>query len=358
MKVSSREIKREYILDLLNSAGEEHQAVLDRIFSENTENRRAFLYILDKSLDYAEETLSLTWAYRKITDTVSAYIRAYCGPASAKQLVCNALYELCKTLGAKHSIPNHSMYLEDLPKPVEEDVVISIIKELHDRKGVSKSELCAKYGVEPKTIQNYIYTLSGERPGAALRIGGFAVKVPVKYHKETPKDREPRKYYTPNSLNPIVLQMNTIQTATLLQSFYYNNREGNFIPLDMAIDVWSQLSDYTKAKIRDIFCTRDEGFSEFIKQVDAESQSLSYHFMSEPDMVFSRDVSIKEQLLIAEKNSLICDIYLANPIRSLKRQHIYYDHTCGQYYALPADDPTAKGQRFSESDLRELVDSL
>ena len=358
MKASAPDVKYEYILNLLKSAGEEHQAILDRIFSENTENQRSFLFILRKNLDYAEETLSPTWAYRMITDTVSSYIHAYCGPASAKQLVCNALYELCKTLGAKHNIPDHAMYLEDLPKPVEEDVVISIIKALHNQEGISKEELRAKYGVDPKTIQNYIYTLSGKRASASLRIGGFAVKVPVECHKEVSRRQEPRKYYTPNTLNPVVLQMNTIQTATLLQSFYYNHKKGNVIPLDMAIDVWSQLSNYTKKRIRDIFCKKDQAFSVFIEQIDTQAQSLSYQFTNETDMLRTGDISLKEQLLIAEKGGLICDICLANPVRSLKKQRIYYDNTCGQYYALPADGPTVEKLYLFESELEELVDSL
>jgi hypothetical protein len=358
MKSFSLANRDEYVLNLLKSAGEGHQALLHRLFSENDSNPRSFLYILHDTIHNTAGSINNTWAYRVIVDTVSAYLYAYCGPASAKQLIYKSLFELCKALGAQHNIPEYSMYLEDLSEPVETDIIISIIKELHNRKGITKAELCAKYKVHPKTIQNHIHILSGKQSSNPLRIGGFAVHIPVEHHKSNSRKRENRRYYAPNTLNPVVLQMNTIQVATLLQSFHCNNQHGNIIPLDMAIDVWSQLSDYTKTRIRDVFCSKDPDFSNFIKQVDAESQSLSYQFMNEADMLRTRDTSIDEQLLIAEKGALICDIYLLKPMRSLRRQRIKYNHEQNRYYAFPADDPNGEPLSFSKDELHYLVESL
>lgn len=358
MKTSKDINKYYYVLEMLKSVGQEHQAILDRILSENPENKRSFLYRLKKNTENVTNTNNPVWAYKIIVETVAEYIQGYHAPASSKQVIYKLLYALCKDIGKRNDFSDSDTnFLDDLSDPVETDFDIDLIKLLHPREGITKEEILQKLpgATHERTVQNHIQALSGYRK--PLRIGGFAVHVPVVRKKKEGRDK-PQKFYTPNTMNPVVLLMNTTQTATLLQSFYYNNEKGNIIPLDMAIDTWCQLSDYTKARIREIFCKDDPDFASFLDQVEAESESLSYRFMTESELLSQRDTSAGEKLDLAYKGGLICDLELCKPTRSRKHQRIMRDDETHSYYAVSAENLSGDRLYFDKDELCSLAESF
>jgi hypothetical protein len=304
------------------------------------------------------ETIDDLWAFRKITSSIGEYILRYHAPASAKQRLYTELYALCKHIAQQRSIDNYEEYLEVLPKPVSDDVTIDLIKALHNREGITKEDFARLHTVDSRTIQNKIQALDGNAKHKPLRIGGFSVHVPVAHFRESAHRDAVQRYYTPNTMNPLVLQLNTIQAATLLQSLHYNNQKGNYLPLDLAIDIWCQLSDYTRNRIREIFCRNDPEFSAFLDWVQSESESSSHHFMSESEILQERDTSKGEMLLIAHKGSIVCDIDLVSPLRSRCNQRILYDFQKHRYYAVSADNLDGDRLYFTEDEIDRISECL
>lgn len=338
MRTSCVISKRDYIIEFLETAGEEHQKVIRCLLSESDRRKCSFLRLLKNQLSDRVELIDEAWAFEKILVVVTDYVRCYHAPAAAKQKLYSELYALCKHLGQTHNIRDYLDYLNAMQAPVADDITIALIKHLHSRNGITKEEFAEKYRVDKKTVQNRIQSLSGNPKYKPTRIAGHMVHVPVKATCGDRKRDEDKRYYTPNTMNPVILQLNTTQVASLLQSFFYSNNEDNIIPMDLAIDVWCQLSEYTKERIRAIFCKNDAAFSAFIEEVNSESQSLDYKFMTESEMLDDRDLGSREQLSIAEKG-MICDIVLLSPYRTRKKQSIYFDPYEGYYVASSVDNP-------------------
>ena len=158
-------------------------------------------------------------------------------------------------------------------------------------------------------------------------------------------------------MNPLVFQMNIMQVATLLQSLHLNYENGNNTPLDLAVDTWSQLSDYAKGRIQEVFCKRDPKFSKFIDQVDEDAQNPEYRYMTESEVMEKGEASRDEMLLIADKGSMVCNLTLSQPLRSRKNQRIFYDHDQNSYYAVPAENTSAKPLYFSVEEVRDISES-
>ena len=325
----------------------------EKFFKENPDDRHSLVYHIRKECEdemIDAERLDNKSAYQILTAALSKYIFRYPAPAAAKQRLYQRIHAWCKGLGDKLHIPNYEMLLSDIAAPVCDDLTVSLIKELHAKGGVSKVELANKYDVDEKTIQVKLRQLSGESRYKPLRIGGQAVSVPVCYKSEEHRHRdEKRRFYTPNTMSPIVLQLNLIQVETLLKSLQLNYDKDNNIPLDLAVYIWGQLSDYAKERIREIFCSRDPELAMFLEDVDSEAGSDEYRFMTEAEMM--DNVRVSEQLTIAYKGNLICDLYLMAPQRNRKNQIVRYDHKVSSYYTVPAHDLSAERLNFREDEV-------
>lgn len=322
-----------------------------KFFDEDPDNSHSLFYQIRKvCADETMVTASLDdkAAYQILMAAISKYLFRYPATTAAKQRLYQHIYAWCEDLGDRLRIPNYEMFLSDIPVPVDRDLTIPLIKELHARDGVSKAELANKYGVSEKTIQVSLRQLSGESHYQPLRIGGQAVSVPVFHKKEKHRD-DKRRFYTPNTMSPIVFQLNLMQVEALLKSLQLSYDCDNNIPLDLAVDVWGQLSDYAKDRICEIFGQRDPELAEFLEIVDGEERSDEYRFMTETEMM--EDVRVSEQLNIAYKGGLICNLFLTTPQKNRKNQRIGYDHEAESYYAVSADDPSAERLYFKEDEV-------
>lgn len=348
------------VLEMLNCTVFEDRNFLEQILNPSHEHKRSFKYWLASflsNLNRNDGESDQRYYYRVIIYAAAEYILGYPAPVSVKQKLFQQMFALCEAVGEQHAVENYESLLKDLPMPVDQDLTIAFVKELHGRDGVTKNELAAEYGVHKKTAQTLIHRIAGESSYQPLRIGGQIVRVPVAHHEEKGRDEE-RRFYTPNSMSPIVFQLNLMQAATLLQSFYCNYERGNMIPLDMAIDTWCQLSDYTKNRIEEVFCRRDPQFADFIDMVDKEAESGEYRFMTESEMLESRDSNSEEQLMLAFKGGMICDLVLTGPYRTWKRKRIFYDFEKESFYAVSADDIHGDKIYFDEDELLELSETF
>lgn len=338
-----------FIIRMIEQSNFNAHGIPRKFFEEDPQSTRSLFYWIKKICDEESKgTMAVDYrsAFRILADAVSKYLLKYPATASARQVLYQHLFAWCESLGDQFHISNYDMILSDIPLPVERDLTIALAKELHARDGISKNDLAEKYGVSEKTIQVSLRQLSGEGRYQPLRLGGQAVTVPVAYKEEKHRD-DKRRFYTPNSMSPIIFQMNLMQVATLMQSFQMNYDSGNNIPLDLAVDTWSQLSDYVKDRIREIFCQRDQSFSEFLDIVESEVNSDDYRFMTESEMMDLKDISVSERLDLAYKGGMVCNLSLIAPHRTKKNQRIIYDHDCHKFYAVPADDLSADRLYFS-----------
>lgn len=347
-------------LEMLRRVEYTDRSFLEQLLASNQEREnpyRSLLKHFSKQVTTTDEKTELSGCYRAIIYASAEYISSYPAPAAAKQRLYQRLFALCETVGEQYQIESYERLLKELPMPVDQDLTIEFIKELHVRDGVTKRDLASAFEVTTKTAQTMIHRLNGDQSQKPLRIGGQIVRIPIEHHKENGRSDD-RRFYTPNSMSPIVFQLNLMQAATLLQSFHSNYEKGNMIPLDMAIDTWCQLSEYVKERIKEIFCSRDTEFAEFIEMVEDGATSDTYRFMTESEMMEYGDSCADEQLTLAWKGGMICDLILSAPQRSWKRRRIHYDFDRKLYYAVPADEPNGERAYFSKSEFVRLSESL
>lgn len=347
-----------HIVRMMKESSFEDRELMDFILSEDWYSKGSLLNLIRQG---AEEAITVTCkgndntAYQVLVEAFSQYILERHSAPVVKQRLRQRLYAWCMSIGEQYKIRNYEMYLDDLPLPVEADMTVELIKDLHAREGITKDTLAEKFGVSTKTIQTALRKLSGENEKSSLRIGGQEIHVPVSYHKEKHRDEE-RRFYTPNTLSPLVYQMNLMQVATLLQSFQYNYNRGNSLSLDLAVDTWCQLSAYAKSRIQEVFCVKDREFDEFLFMVEKESENLTYRFMTESEMMKEGNAGPNELLMLAYKGGITCDLTLGGPYRTMKNKKVMYDRERRGYYAVDADRIDGDRLYFSEEEVLDICE--
>lgn len=321
-----------------------------RIMNESEEKNGERLS-LRKLVDDCTADLSSECSSEKLfgalMDAMDQYLSSYPAPPSYRQKVYQKFFQWASDVGEKRKIPNYKDLLENLYAPINKDPVIGLIQDLHPREGITKDELSVKYGVSQRVIQTNLHRLDLESDAEPFRIAGQSVKVPVKRvsredGNEEDNDRRWR-YYTPDTLNPVIFQCNIMQTATLLKSFFYNYRDyGNLIPFDMAVDVWIQLSDYAKFRIQEIFGKQDEEFLVFLTEIDDSSTEELHHFHTENNMNSDMQVSEIERLNMAYKGGKRCKVWIAKERKWLCDRKIKYDFDRRCFYAVCYKDPDSE----------------
>ena len=349
----------DYVIGMIERSTYEDRALLDRFFKEDPyHNKSLFAMIRQVSRVYERKNIPVEaeTAYKILIEAVSDYIFAYSTSYAAKQRIYKNMYAWCVHMGKQYAIANYEDEVQDLPEQLTTDYTIGFVKELHNQDGVTKQDLATYYGGSTKKVQVFLHRLTDHHSADPVRIGGQPVYLKIE-HTESNRKLGERKYYTRNTMSPVVFQMNIMQVETLMKSFQLNYDTGNNIPLDMAIDTWSQLSDYARQRIRDVFCQRDQELSDFLDLVEDAMNSDEYRFMTEAEMLSDRDVSVSEQLLIADKGDVVCNISLTGPHRTRKRQKIKYDHSTGKYRAISVDDPASEPIYFKEEEVYRIEEA-
>ncbi len=356
MSVSRAKQWSNYVIKMIEASTFEDTALLRTFFSEDPDNSKSLFYMIRNASLFVEQASAQTknqTAYRILIDAVSEYLLAYSTSSAIKKRLYNRLVAWCNHMGEQFQIEGYQTYLEDIPEQITSDLAVDLVKELHDREGVSKEDLHHKYGWSEKTFQVCLHRLGNANSPDPLRIGGQAIHVPIST-TESNRKLGKRRYYTKNTMSPVVFQLNLMQVETLLKSFQLNYDSGNEIPMDLAVDTWGQLSDYAKSRIREVFSQRDQDLAKFLDKVEENSQEDTYRFMTESEMMEHKAASIAEQLLLADKGSMICNLSLFCPHRTRKKQRIFYDHDKQSYFAVPADDLSGNRLYFTEDDVDEV----
>lgn len=261
---------------------------------------------------YSKNNFSIV--YEEISSAMVEYLEEFRSSFSFKQRTLEKFYNWLKDIRKQYHLDEVSLAEQDLDaKLCEKDICIAMLKELHARDGVSKKDLYTKLGEHPRSIQKNLRKLSpdlyrGEKENISdeaeyvpFQIGGQPVtaKIKIKKHKG---DRSPY-FYTPNTIHPIVLQENLMQVGTLLQSLcrnYYDFESS--ISIVIATDIWSQLSEYAKEKIKNIYTVQDQDFQEFVEILDDECpDDYASSYRTEREIADNEGLSLEDKLRFLAK---------------------------------------------------------
>ncbi len=270
-----------------------------------------------------------------LADAMNDYIMEYDSPASYKEKIRKDFEWWFTDVATQHGYSEEKakeIFEESVERPIKMDIV-DLIKQLHpnfneygEQYYVTKKDLRERYkhsfrtkasprGNEPvdknqdRTVMNMINRLSGK--GKTYYIGGQPVKVTVKYEDvrkndisrtEHAEQQKIRHYHTPNTLNPLIIQANIFQVGTILEGLCAENRNNNNnIALEIAVDIWCQLSDWCKSRIEDYFGNRSEEFREFLEDVkDFIDGERLLKFSPEKELL--DQASIRDKLMLFFKN--------------------------------------------------------
>ena len=246
----------------------------------------------------------------QIEATMIYYMEDYPGPYSVVQHHRNVFGQWLLTI-----VDRYGQGMEfDLPKELQyenenQNTAVLLLKELQNRNGVTKNDLQEKLRLKPRQIAKDLRKLDHsliETPEAAdmsdyvpFRIGGQPVKAKISAVRKggTPGGRE-LYFKTVNSVHPIVLQENLMQTGTLLQALcrnYFEHENGT--SLSIATDIWYQLSAYAKSRIKQVFVS-DSDIKDFIDIIEGDFPAGNRElFMTERRMLREFDLSDEELLM-------------------------------------------------------------
>lgn len=266
-----------YALDILNETN-----VYNCELNQLRYGEQSLINLLEKKIEdevdrfWNRNISNIEIIYHAIKDTFIEYIEDYPCSFSFKQKTREKFGKWLKAIKEKYQI--NGMDPEELQIQYNElDTAIVLVKELHSRAGVTKEDLKRKLGFsDAKSVQTNLRKLCKDliededakrkQIYNPFKIGGQPVTVDIQF-----KEQEPRKekfYRTLNTLHPLVLQENLMQVGTLLQSLARNYYEfDNHVSHSIAIDIWSQLSDYAKERVEEIYAKGDETVADFINLI-------------------------------------------------------------------------------------------
>ncbi len=238
---------------------------------------------------------------------------------------------------------------------LEPDKGIALVKTLQERKGISKAELKRKFSLSNCSIQKDLRRLDPdlredgdpEDAPTPFRIGGQPVRVKITRIKH-PGDKQ-RFYRTTNSLHPIVLQENLMQVGTLIQALARNFDENESeISLQIGADIWYQLTEYARSRIRAVYAAGDQIVGSFVEQLDNDFPDGRFlGFQTERELISEpNDMSVEEFLTYCIKApERRCDIKLVNGTM-LVDQCLTLDSASGRYIAQDARGVLTKLSRY------------
>lgn len=199
-------------------------------------------------------------------------------------------------------LPNINIHDTD-SNHVIDDPEIEIIKALHvyknsPIKGITKKELADNLEISEKTVKDIINKLDNKQRSTSLRIAGQKVTLKLKesYTTATSNGNRFKVFSSESTVNPIFLQFNISQVFSLLNGCKLSYvGEGRNMALYTAMEIWDQLSPYTKGRIKSFYCNRYPDFAEFISDVEAEIASSDLHaYVSEREQMEYMDLKNDE----------------------------------------------------------------
>ena len=318
--------KDDVYYDLLKETSPFEQDVFNKMYfgieGGNCSLRRCIIYYSQEVIDSEINLEVLFQSFSEYTKRTRASI--YIKQNLWEHFACwlNAVAE------RTNRIAEYETLQEDYESPVVEDPVIQVVQRLQGE-GATKDEIAKMIHATPKTAKNIIRRLDPQVEGKnsvrlnPVRIDGQEINVRIKTKKKMTflleektenedKFKQPVKvFYTTNSLHPVFLQQNLTQVIFLLDSLAKNWEEnGSDIVYGIAVDIWMQLSQYAKDKIRDNHQDMIE-LCNLVQQIEDDymEDNLFSKFLTEKEMLKDSE-NIDDLLFECEKIGCKVDLVL------------------------------------------------
>lgn len=258
---------------------------------------RKELYELDKPFPDTQSGKKKCWTC--IVTGFRQYLKSYPAAAYSKQKLYEQLLNCLNDINETYMLVPEKALDHALRAPVVEDPTASLLKALHQRSGLTYTELEKKLGKSRQAVQQLLERLDpplSSKEEEPLRFAGQAIYAKVRKWKN-PRELAHR-YNTPDSVHPVSMLLNVSQVGALLMSLYdsYVNR-GSSISRGMALDIWTQLSDYGRDRIQEVFGVQDEDFDAFLKELqdDMLHGQRTASFLTESGMLRDDQLDINGQ---------------------------------------------------------------
>lgn len=247
--------------------------------------------------------------YRIISKSLEEYLRHYEASFPFKQRTREVFYKWLRDIENEYGICDSNDWSDEFWEDFKsKDVAIRLVKELHDRNGVTKKTLSDKLGITQRAVLNALNKLEaegGNENGEPYYLGDQPVHVRVGEVNVTEDDvinnhirANAKKFYTPNTLHPIILQENMLQVYVLLKCLLYtvDDEEGKTLLYSVAQDIWFQLSEYAKEKIRELMEKKDKHLICYLDALDELAPTQEVRgFITEEQMKLSEELSFSEE---------------------------------------------------------------
>lgn len=284
IKYSSNRLKKVSLVGLIECKTQRYNHQLSR--RTDTDLHRAFSVIAAAMLEYLEE-YPATFSFKQ-------------------QTKMNFKLWLEKILD-QYDIQDTQ--IPDEFKKNETDTGIALLKLLHAREGRTYEDLRLELGIGDRAIQKDLNKLSPslyagpQKPDVPFRLGGQPLLANIELVSPTDVAKE-KHFYTPDTVHPLVLQENIMQLATLLKALahqYYGHEndidsQQDDIARLIAIDIWSQMSEYAQQKMKDYFAFDDETLSNFIDEVTYQLPDDRVLYRTEKEQLKEIELSTEQCL--------------------------------------------------------------
>ena len=254
----------------------------------------------------------------------------------AFQLICGSLEEYADDFPARYAVKQRIrekflLWLREIAKRygIEDplypesflrkgsDTAVAMVRMLHSREGVTKEDMAQYLGITERAVLKNLAKLDhslgdSRQSDEVLRIGGQPVQVKIAALRK--RGEKKTRYYTPNTMHPIILQENVLQAGTLIQSLARNYTEHiNDISYIVGMEIWSQLSEYGRERVRAVFTPGDPAVARFVEILDDDcpDETTADHFCTEREMREETSLSMDEMLMYCFKAGRICRLTLS-----------------------------------------------
>ncbi|MDO4460776.1 MAG: hypothetical protein Q4C42_11995 [Clostridia bacterium] len=265
-------------------------------------------------------------------------------------------------IDSKYNAKKHSAPEELKIKPNERDTAITILKLLHSRKGLSTSDLANEMDISQRAVQKALLKLDpdlykGDKASPdPFRIGGHPITAKIT-EKPIKRDNAPL-YFTENTVHPLILMENQMQIGTLLLSLanlysdYYNETA-----LTIGLDIWCQLSEYSKIRVREYFAYNNPNLKKFIEKIEniTPADFSGSQFRTEREMFTSLNSDIPDRLpYVMKGRGRKCNLQLFSQSETLVAQTVdyYINEDKEIIYTATGNDGTVT--EFNEDDIEYI----
>lgn len=248
-------------------------------------------------------------AWDSIVNGMDYYLHDLQAPIIQKQRIWEIFMQWLKNIAAESGILFDEQEISEvIPRPMEVNYIIEMIKKLHfSNRGCTKEELAEEYGVSERTVKDTINKLNKGINGG-IRIAGQKIDYSIqeKYIYDE-KDKVTRRHFSGKStMNPVFLQLNIAQVHSLLNGLklsYYT--EARNMAISSGVDIWSQLSEYTKKRIKVVYGAMDKELLQYLDCVEeAIAESPFALFRTEREQIREEDLTLEEIEELNQKLSM------------------------------------------------------